>query len=145
MSCLPASQSKNPASNKSTSVPTPHHPKPVVLATISLSRSLALSPESDPRPQHTNTIGDIAGLNRLVRFGPFLNEVLWIGADDMRVHKCGSQVGRRVAWVRAWPKNVMCAMCSKGGGDPLHGEATESSSTKEFQRQIHTVDMTVPS
>jgi len=48
-------------------------------------------------------------MNRLVRFGSFLNEELWIGADGMRVHRCGSQVRRRVAWVRAWPKNVRLA------------------------------------
>jgi len=64
-------------------------------------------------PQHTSTLGDpflldIAhhGLNRLVRFGPFLNEGLWTGADDVRVYRCESEARRRVAWVRAWPKNV---------------------------------------
>jgi len=34
-------------------------------------------------------------MNRLVRFGPFLNEELWIGADDTRAHTCGSLIRRK--------------------------------------------------
>jgi len=37
-------------------------------------------------------------MNRLVRFGPFLNEELWIGTDDMSAPGAG-----------AWPKNVNVA------------------------------------
>jgi len=45
-------------------------------------------------PQPTNTFGDpflldvvYNGLCRLVRLGPFLDEELWVGADDMRVQR----------------------------------------------------------
>jgi len=57
-------------------------------------------------PTVSHWVINLRCLNRLVRFGPFLNEGLWTGADDMRVYKCGSEARRRVAWVRAWPKNV---------------------------------------
>jgi len=62
---------------------------------------------------NTNTFGGLFlldvvhnGLNRLVRLGPFLDEKLCVGADDMRAQRGGSQVRRRVAWVRAWLKYV---------------------------------------
>ena len=84
------------------------NPTPVVLAAFSLSRSLALASGRIPSlvrhqgPQHTNTLGDpflldIAhyDLDRLVRFGPFVNEGLWTGADDMKVYRCGSEARRR--------------------------------------------------
>ena len=65
------------------------------------------------RPQHTNAFAGLFlrdvvhnGLDRLVRLGPFLDKELCVGADDMRAHKGGSQVRRRLAWVRAWPENV---------------------------------------
>jgi len=60
---------------------------------------------------NTNTFGGLflldvvhSGLGRLVCLGPFLDEKLWVGADDMRVQRGGSQVRRRVAWVLAWLK-----------------------------------------
>jgi len=65
-------------------------------------------------------------MNRLVRFGPFLNEELWIGADDMRAHRCGSQVrrGEGGMGVAVAEESARC----EGGGDPLdHGGASEPS------------------
>ena len=64
-------------------------------------------------------------MNRLVRFGPFFNEGLWIGADDMRAHGCGSQVRRREGslGVGVAEESARC----EAGGDPLHGGASEPS------------------
>jgi len=57
-------------------------------------------------------------LGWLERLWPFLDDELWVGADDMRVQRGLSQVRRRVAWVRAWLENVCVARveaaCSMG-------------------------------
>jgi len=54
-------------------------------------------------------------MNRLVRFGPFLNEELWIGTDDTRAHRCGRQVRRREGsrGVAVAEESTRC----EGGGD----------------------------
>jgi len=79
-----------------------------ILSPIGLQSSPSRVPWHSAQPCmcSTQTIGDPVLLNRLVRFRPFLNEELWIGTDDMRIHRCGSRVRRRVAWVRAWLRNV---------------------------------------
>ena len=67
--------------------------------------------------------GRLQRLGWLVRLGPFLNDELWVGADNMRVQRCRSHVRRRVAWVRAWLENVCVVRCL------LRGGASEVSST----------------
>jgi len=83
---------------------------------------------SDPQPQHANTRRSIPprhraqrpAMKRLVRFRSFLNEELWIGTDDMRAHRCGSQVRRREGSLGVGVAEE-CARC-EGGGDRSMGE-----------------------
>jgi len=65
------------------------------------------------RPQHTNTFGDPFlldtvhnDLDRLVGLGRFLDEGLWVGANDTWVQRAGSKVWRGVTWVWVGPENV---------------------------------------
>ena len=93
--------------------PIPIGPQPSPSRVPSLSACF----RSDPQPQHTNTRRSIPprhraqrpAMKRLVRFRSFLNEELWIGTDDMRAHRCGSQVRRREGSVWPWPKNPRVA------------------------------------
>ena len=69
----------------------------------------------------------------------------------MRVQRCGSEVGRGVTWVRAWPENVgvarVEATCSMGERVSYRMDwfsAWWSLSRNGFQIPIHTIDLTVP-
>jgi len=77
-------------------------------------------------PQHTNT-GDPSLLD-----GPFLDEELWVGADDMRVMRGGSQVRRRTGRGCGW-------RC-EGGGGPLRGGASELSNASVLVYGSHKLE-----
>jgi hypothetical protein len=112
----------------------------------------------DKRPQYTNTLGDAFlldivhnSLDRLVRFGPFLNEELRVGANNMRAQRSGSEIRCRVARVRALPENVriarMKAACSMGERVSYHinkFSAQLLSSKRTIGKRVHTIDLTVP-